>query len=251
MNRRDYKKIVDFILKYPIEEEQDLSYFIPLLKEKFNYSDDVLDNLTDGNNRSTQELWEMLLTCSQNNLNIACEKDYINITIKPTQKSINLAKKNFSKFEQFCLQKIEAQPSDKERGMCFEKIVQHLLKIIGIETKTTQGSGDNGIDLYGFANIIESLEIRVTYFIQCKYYSNSPDINLVKKIAADILFNLFERSSEIKHPIIPILICKERPSKSAVEFAETQGIICITLKDIIEKISEKTELNPSILDNIK
>lgn len=250
MNRRDNKKIVNFILNYPIEEEQDLSYFIPLLKENFNYSDDVLDNLTDGNNLYTQELWEMLLK-PQNNLNSAAEKDFINIAIKPTKKSINLAKNNSPKFEQYCIQKIEAMPSDKEKGMYFEKIVQHLLKIIGIETTTTQGSGDNGIDLYGSSNIIGPLEIRGFYFIQCKYYSNSPDINLVKKIAADILFNLFEKSSEIKHPIIPVLICKESPSKSAREFAETQGITYITLKEIIEKISEKTELDPSILDNIK
>lgn len=244
------KKIVDFILDYPIEEEKDLSYFLPLLKERFNYSDDFLCNLTDGNNPETIKLWDDLIHNTKGK-NVAREKNIIDIVIEPTETSINLAKNNSPKFEKFCNSKIEACPSDKEKGMCFEKIIQYLLKLIGIETETTKGSGDNGIDLYGSTTSIEPFEIKATYFIQCKYYANSPDINLFKKIAADVLFNLFDGSENIKHPIIPILVCKEEPTDPAKRFADAQGIICLTLKDIIEKISEKTFLDPSILDEIK
>ena len=48
------KKIINYILEYPLEDRKTISFFIPLLKEKFKNIDlNFLENLEDPNNENT------------------------------------------------------------------------------------------------------------------------------------------------------------------------------------------------------
>lgn len=236
------KKIVNFILEYPLEDKKNISFFIPLLKDKFKNIDlDFLENLEDPNNENTYKFYTELLN-TRNKINYAID-EITDFYIVPSEKSKNLAINDTVLFEKKCIEYLNTKESDKEKGMFFELIVQFLLEQLGIITETTKASGDEGLDLFGISSDIEPLMIKATYFIQCKYYSNSPDINLVKKVLSDVLYNVFNTSNNLHHPIIPIIICKENPSGPAQEFADKNGVKVFTFKKLIEVCSSDMKLD--------
>ena len=236
------KKLVDFILEHPLSKKESIGFFIPLIKERFkNIDESFLDNIEDPNNDNTYEFYAALLN-TKGKINSACD-EITHFFIIPSEQSKNLAINDTVLFERQCIEYLNTKESDKEKGMFFELIVQYLLERIGIITQTTRASGDGGIDLLGESNEILPLGIKATYFIQCKYYSNSPDINLVKKVLSDVLYNIFDTSNDLHHPIIPIIICKENPSMPAQEFADKNGVKVFSFKKLIEICSANMKLD--------
>lgn len=239
-NRKLYK-LAEYILDYPLKEEVDISYFIPLICNKFNEEETYInDLLTDGNNKECSNLLKIIK-------GIKCKYNYgidnfISFSIIPSEKSKNAANNNVPLFEQKCIELLNSL-NEGEKGRKFEKIVQYLFQNIGIATETTDTSGDNGIDLIGPGNKIDPFNITPTYFIQCKYYSNTPDVNLPKKVAADVVYNLFEESTNVIHPIIPIIVCNHKATKSILEFSNRHGIRYISFSELIKICSENMSLD--------
>ncbi len=239
MPHLNLKKLAEFVLEFPLKEEVSLGYFVSLIIEKFDCDEtEINDLLTDLNSEKNTKFLELLQnkTSKRNRINDIG----IDIKVIPKQESINLARNDIATFERECHQMLQER-NDADKGRIFERIVQYLLKKIGIETKTTEVTGDNGIDLIGKGEPIPPTGVQPTYFIQCKYYSGSIDINIPKKIASDVLYNLFDTDSAIKHPIIPILVHSSKTTSSSAEFSKKYGITILSFSDLLVRVAEKNE----------
>lgn len=238
------KTIADFILSQPITETVRLDYFLPLLKNKYESEDEYYfdDLLTDSYSKDYEKLQEKLLSFN-GRLNTA-KYDIPDIFIEPTELSKNAANNNCQNFENECTELLNNIETDQNKGVLFELIVKYLFSLCNINVGMTKRTGDNGIDLFGTKSLSGiGFGTELTYFIQCKYFSNiKPDINLAKKIASDVLFSLFA-DSEIKHPVLPIIVCNLSASKNAYDFGALHGIRYFTFKELIIEAAKYTQLN--------
>lgn len=241
MNKNKINKIVEKILGYPLKSEVSISFFISILCEEFNEDEDVINDLLTDTKREDCEYLQTRLLKEKNSLNTARD-DKLDFKIIPSTKSIHSASNNAPEFEKLCYEVLDNM-QEGEKGRYFEKIVQYLFLNIGISTKTTETTGDNGIDLIGIGDEINPLMIRPTYFIQCKYYTNVPDVNLPKKVAADVMYNLFDMMADVHHPIIPIIVCNQSKTKSIDDFCKIQGIKYLSFKELVYISSLNMNLN--------
>lgn len=240
-NIRKLKKIAEYILDYPLESEVNISFFEPIICDVFKEQENYVDDLLSDTQFSDFKTLKQILKNTEGRYNYLHD-NYLYLSIIPSSKSKYAAKNNAPEFEQKCIELLDSL-NEGDKGRKFEKIVQYLLKNIDIITDTTQTTGDNGIDLIGKGNIIEPFGIIPTYFIQCKYYSNTPDVNLPKKVAADVVYNLFEENTNVIHPIIPIIICNQKPTHSILDFSKKHGIRYIHFSELVKFCSENTSLN--------
>lgn len=240
-NKRKLNKIADYILDFSLENEVDISFFIPYICKEFKQDEIyVYDLLTDVKFSDCIDLVDILKK-SKGRFN-SFHDNLVSFTIVPSNKSILAAKNNVPEFEQKCIELLDSL-NEGDKGRKFEKIVQYLFLNIGIKTETTETTGDNGIDLIGSGNPIEPFSITPTYFIQCKYYSFSPDVNLPKKVAADVVYNLFEEGTNVVHPVIPIIVCNHKATKSILDFSAKHGIRYINFSELIKTCSENMKLD--------
>lgn len=239
MSSSNNKKIAEFILKHPLQKGVSLGYFIPLIIKEFDLDEiTASDLLTDFNSKKTEKFLEVLKVKSPIRNEIVDEG--LDIKVIPRSESINLARNDVVAFERKCHQMLN-ELNDVEKGRTFELIIQYLFKLLAIETETTTVTGDNGIDLIGYGKEIPPLNIKPLYFIQCKYYSGAIDVNIPKKLASDVLYNLFDIDSDVKHPIIPVLVHSNKTTTSSTNFSNSYGIKILSFTDLLILTAEKTE----------
>lgn len=241
INKIKINKIAERILDYPLKSEENISFFVPIICKEFSENETIINDLLTDTQTDNCIYLQNRLENIKGKLNTG-EDRTIDFYIIPSERSIFSANNNAPEFQRKCIEYLDSL-NEGDKGRQFEKIVQYLLKQIGIITKTTDSTGDNGIDLIGSGNAIKPLDVFPTYFIQCKYYSNKPDVNLPKKVAADVVYNLFEENTEVTHPIIPMIVCNHQQTDSIQKFCEKHGIYYLSFESLIHICSETFTLN--------
>lgn len=242
INIRDIREISKFILNYPISNEVGLEHFVDILACRYIQYDllEVEELLTDVSDKLNERLCHTL-TNSKPGLNSA-NHNFGEIIITPSGESIMLSANDVNEFEADVIDLLSTR-GVQEKGIAFEVLTKFLFEKLDFDLKSTPSTGDEGIDLYGTCPTSFSFGATETLFIQCKYYEGAADINVVKKVYADVLFNLMQYNSNIKHPVRPILVVKNNVTPSAFNFAEQFGVTIIILNELIKKAAEIEKLN--------
>lgn len=227
--------VSDFILK----KIDDFSIFIK--KDK----DWISDNLIESSHRNHAEIIKELnniINSSQPRSKIILEQKISDTYIRFSNfgKSINYdIQKEYSKI----LDKLLLVSNNSLKGKIFENFCILLLRDLNIKTYATKSSNDKGIDIVGeLLNDNDELKFKylfhenVLLLCQCKFYNNTIDTPVIRKLVGDSLFIRFSELDylKVRHNALHLLVISYNGfSQPAKEFSNRNKVKILEGKDII------------------
>lgn len=146
----------------------------------------------------------------------------------------------------------------KNKGLWFERFCIAFLKDFGVSCKSTNGSNDKGIDIFGSyrtslnCNIGKLILNEDIYILgQAKYFSEKVDTPVIRKLVGDTIFVRFDELEyvEIKHNAVHLMVFSRNGfTGPALDFAKKNKIELFDKSRIAHLIANNPNLKWSCLD---